>query len=233
MVRPALGAFCAAVSLALLSQPARAANAGVAPGAFGSAVLAASTTPYDARWSRALAPALGSGAQFVRAARDLEGLERLRFVNRAVNQAIRYSEDASNWGQGDYWATAAETFARGAGDCEDYAIAKMQLLRASGVPAKDLYLVIGTDPVARGAHALLLVHFADGDWVLDNVSDRVRQDAAYREFRPVMTLSTGGKWLHGIKATAPAPGPANRGISRSPAGSTLAAVVAAQMKGRS
>ena len=34
---------------------------------------------------------------------------------------------------------------RGRGDCEDYAIAKLQMLRAAGFEDRDLYLVIAKD----------------------------------------------------------------------------------------
>lgn len=231
MVRSAISAFCATVSLVLFSSPAVAGNESLGPATFGSAALSTSITPYDSRWSRVQSQALGSGARIAATARGLSGLERLRFVNAAVNKAISYSEDSSNWGKSDYWASAAQSFARGAGDCEDYAIAKMQVLRASGVPAKDLFLVVGNDLAARGAHAMLIVRLNGNYWVLDNFYDEVRADTAYREFRPVITLSSGGSWLHGYKSGALAAQASNQGLGRSktyPSGSSLAAVLVGQ-----
>jgi len=231
MTRSALGALCATVSLALLSSPVQAAPRSVGPAAFGTALLATSTTPYDARWNRAQSQGLGAGARIASSARGLHGLERLRAVNVAVNRAIKYREDSSNWGKGDYWATAAETFGRRAGDCEDYAIAKMQVLRAAGVPASDMFLVVGNDLVARSAHAMLLVRSGDIYWVLDNFHDEVRRDTDYREFRPIMTLSSAGRWLHGYAAgtlAASAAGPRPRAASSALPSGSLAAVVASQ-----
>src|SRR5690606_38495179 len=65
-------------------------------------------------------------------AMDAPALARLAMVNRAVNGAIRYKSDAGNWGVEDKWATPAEMALAGTGDCEDYAIAKMWMLRALG-----------------------------------------------------------------------------------------------------
>jgi predicted transglutaminase-like cysteine proteinase len=152
-------------------------------------------------------------------------------VNSAVNKAIQYREDSANWGVADYWASAAETIGRGAGDCEDYAIAKMQVLRASGVPANDMFLVVGNDVAARSAHAMLLVRLGDSYRVLDNFQDEVRADSEYRDFHPVITLSSAGRWLHGYPAGTVALAAAGRTPAR-PASSlgsgTLAAVIASQ-----
>ena len=233
MAHPAIGAICAAVSLILLSSPAHGAEATLGPSAFGSAVLAARVTPYDGRWRQVQSQALGSGQRIATAARAMRGLERLLFVNRAVNKSIRYREDRSNWGQGDYWANASQSFARGAGDCEDYAIAKLQVLRASGVVSNDLYLTIGNDAAARGGHAVLVVRMAEKYWVLDNFHDEVRVDRAYRDFRPVITLSSSGKWLHGYKSGAlPVLAYEARSVgTRDPGtGNSHAAVLAAQTR---
>jgi predicted transglutaminase-like cysteine proteinase len=227
---PAIGAVCAAVSLVLFSTPSTAApRAALTPAVFGTAVLSTNTTPYDARWNRVQSQRLGAGANIAASARGLEGLERLRVVNSAVNKAIKYRDDSRNWGSSDYWASAAETFARGSGDCEDYAIAKMQVLRSLGVPASDLFLVVGNDLSSRAAHAMLVVRSGGQYWVLDNFHDRLLPDTGYGEFRPVITLSTAGRWLHGYKrGTDRTAGLAAGGArsSSSQPGSSLAALIA-------
>jgi predicted transglutaminase-like cysteine proteinase len=197
-----IGAFCAAVSIALFSSAPADAARSRGPTVFGTVVLPTSSTPYDSRWSRAQSRDLGAGARIAASARRLDGLDRLRFVNAAVNRAIAYREDRSHGRTADFWASPAQTFRRGSGDCEDFAIAKMQVLRASGIPAANLFLVIGNDLAARSAHALLVVRSGGKFWVLDNLSNQVRGDAQYREFRPVITLSNSGSWLHGYKVGA-------------------------------
>lgn len=215
MVRSAISAFCAAVSFVLLGLPARADAASDGPAVFGTAVLPTSRTPYNARWSRAQSRGLGAGSRIVAGARRLKGPKRLRFVNAAVNRAIAYREDSRNWKTGDYWASAAQTFGRGSGDCEDYAIAKMQVLRASGVSASNLFLVIGHDVARTRAHALLIVRSGGKFWVLDNFHDQVRVDSQHRDFRPVITLSNAGSWLHGYRVGALALGTSGSSAGRS------------------
>lgn len=231
MIRSILSAIGAVGALVLFSAPAQSAPAsGLGPAAFGTAVLSTRTTPYDAQWSKVQSQGLGAGARIVSSVRGLQGLERLRTVNVAVNKAIKYREDSSNWGAADYWASAAETFRRRTGDCEDYAIAKMKILRASGVPAADMFLVVGNDLTARSAHAMLLVRSGGNYWVLDNFHDEVRGDADYREFRPVITLSNAGRWLHGyaVGALASKALPSRRAAPLAALGGSLSAVLASQ-----
>src|SRR5262252_3970879 len=61
----------------------------------------------------------------------------LRDVNRALNR-IRFVDDASHWGEEDYWATPAESVGSNGGDCEDFSIAKYFMLKELGVPISKL-----------------------------------------------------------------------------------------------
>ncbi len=65
---------------------------------------------------------------------DSSELERLTLVNTFFNKNIRFGTDLEVWEQEDYWATALETLGRGAGDCEDFVVAKYFSLVALGVP---------------------------------------------------------------------------------------------------
>lgn len=89
----------------------------------------------------------------------------LRTLNTAVNEAVRYTADPEQYRRPDWWADALEA---GAGDCEDYAIAKLRRLLALGWPRERLKL--GLCYVETGEyHCVLVVTDADGeDWVLDN-----------------------------------------------------------------
>ena len=62
-------------------------------------------------------------------------------VNEFFNRRIVFTDDTEAWGQDDYWASPLETLDKGAGDCEDYAIAKYFSLIAAGVPVARLRLV--------------------------------------------------------------------------------------------
>lgn len=102
------------------------------------------------------------------AARTLNGRARVGEINRAVNLAIRPVSDIVQYGVTELWASPLTTFASGAGDCEDYAIAKYVALREAGIAADDLRLVVVHDGQSGDDHAVVTAR-VDGDWlVLDN-----------------------------------------------------------------
>lgn len=193
----------AALSSALLPPAAQTSAASrpsaAAPNAFGSVGLSLGETRYSQRWRRAaLTPVPAELHRIVRPARALAPLARAETVNAALNRRIRYRFDSHP--SGDEWASASDTLRRGAGDCEDYVIAKMQALRGLGVPARDLFMTIGQDMAAGTAHAVLLVRSGGRFWVLDNRSDRLVPDGAYRDFHPMLSFGAdGSNWLHGYR----------------------------------
>lgn len=128
----------------------------------------------------------------VDAAREREGLARLGEINRAVNLAIRPMSDLANYGEVDVWSSPLVTLARGAGDCEDYAIAKMAALKAAGVPSEDLRLVILHDSAHGEDHAVLAVRL-DGRWlVLDNRMLVMRADNQITNYQPIFVADDAG-----------------------------------------
>ena len=175
-----------------------------APDLFGSKAIRIGSTRLDSKW-RSVSRA-GSGQTLTRVAysRGADRAEQLRQVNAAVNHAITFSEDVRTYGQADHWANAQESLRRGRGDCEDYAIAKMQLLRAAGVPARDLHLVIVRDLVRRQDHAVLAVRDGDGFAILDSNTDKVLRAEQVADYRPIMTFSSEGSWIHGYSEPKPA-----------------------------
>ncbi|WP_165349709.1 transglutaminase-like cysteine peptidase [Methylibium sp. Pch-M] len=77
----------------------------------------------------------------VLAARALDFDRRIAFINVEVNQRIEYAADPESVPGADVWSTPCETLARGAGDCEDFAITKFFLLLASGYPQHGVRLL--------------------------------------------------------------------------------------------
>jgi transglutaminase-like putative cysteine protease len=91
----------------------------------------------------------------------------------------------------DVWSSPMATFASGRGDCEDYAIAKMFALRASGIAAEDLRFVVAR---TRGgdAHAVLAVR-NDSQWIiLDNRSMILVEDTQAHDLSPLFALDAAG-----------------------------------------
>jgi len=64
--------------------------------------------------------------------------EKLEKINSFFNKKIVFVNDTDLYGTKDYWATPVEFLARGAGDCEDYAIAKYFSLKIMGVAEEKL-----------------------------------------------------------------------------------------------
>jgi predicted transglutaminase-like cysteine proteinase len=86
---------------------------------------------------------------------------------------------------------------RGVGDCEDFAIAKMDMLAALGVARADMRLIIARDLVRNADHAVLIVQLDGGSVMLDNVTDRLLDGRAPNDYRPIMSFSQNAKWVHG------------------------------------
>jgi predicted transglutaminase-like cysteine proteinase len=128
----------------------------------------------------------------VDAAKAREGRARLGEINRAINLAIRPASDLAQYGEIDVWTSPLVTFSRGAGDCEDYAIAKFVALRLAGIAPQDLRIVIVHDPVRREDHAVAAARL-DGHWLtLDNRRMAMVEDIAVRNDRPAFVIDGDG-----------------------------------------
>lgn len=130
------------------------------------------------------------------AALDARGM--LDLVNRSVNHSLTYRDDSAIWGMGDYWANPVEMAHQGAGDCEDYAIAKYWLLRSLGVADENLQLVMLQDTRRQLFHAVLVAHIDGDSYVLDNVSNRLLADKDYSQYRPIMSFAGTKNFIHGF-----------------------------------
>jgi predicted transglutaminase-like cysteine proteinase len=105
----------------------------------------------------------------------LSDAEKLQAVNAFFNRHIRYGEDTEVWGQVDYWASPRETLELGAGDCEDFALAKYFTLRLLGISENNLRLVYTTLTSAKQAH-MVLGFWSDGGAapvLLDNLNREI------------------------------------------------------------
>lgn len=164
----------------------------------GSRMVPIGRTSFDAQWRRVsasrtnLAPTLSS---IVVPQADRPDL--IASVNAWVNRRIAHAEDTELYGRSDYWADAATTLRLGRGDCEDFALLKMELLAAGGVKREDMMLTLARDLIRRRDHAVLLVKTEDGYVMLDNVGTAPLDGAQSNGYRPVMSLGARQSFLHG------------------------------------
>lgn len=124
--------------------------------------------------------------------RSAQGRARIGLINRAVNLSIRPVNDKIQYGVEDLWATPLMTFASGAGDCEDYAVAKYVALREAGIAESDLRLVVVRDNAVNDFHAVAAVR-DNGRWlVLDNRTLAIRDDIDIADFKPLFAMNDTG-----------------------------------------
>jgi predicted transglutaminase-like cysteine proteinase len=168
----------------------------------------------DGDRDRCVSPAALRLLAIVDVARTREGRARLGEINRAINLAIRATSDLAQYGEIDVWSSPLATFASDAGDCEDYAIAKLVALRLAGISPDDLRMVIMRDTIHGEDHAVAAVRL-DGHWLmLDNRRMAMVEDANVRNYRPTFVIDpTGimqvtGTPLLASALVANAPGPA-------------------------
>ncbi len=126
-------------------------------------------------------------------------LNKLKDVNDFWNK-IKYRRDSVHWKQKDYWAAPFEFLGSGAGDCEDYAIAKYFSLRKLGVPDNKLRITYVKLKRKRTkfeeAHMVLTYYHKPGATpiVLDNVNKKLKLASKRIDLRPVYSFNASGLW---------------------------------------
>jgi len=67
-------------------------------------------------------------------------LETVHSINQSINR-FGHLPDRLVWSKTEFWATPYELISKGAGDCEDFAVAKYLALLELGVPSEHLELL--------------------------------------------------------------------------------------------
>ncbi len=174
------------------------------PDIFGTVALKVGRTRMDDKWHEVEHSRVsGSAAAFAASLRERDETARIEAINRFVNSRVRFDADDRQYGRADVWSTANTTLSRGRGDCEDYAIAKIQMLRTAGISSRDLYLVVLKDLARRADHAVAVVRSGGRMYVLDNGTDELFDSETVSDYRPVLTFSAVGTWTHGYRVTRP------------------------------
>ncbi|WP_340264325.1 transglutaminase-like cysteine peptidase [Sphingobium mellinum] len=174
------------------------------PDVFGSVAMAVSHTALDGKWA-SISPAItgkGVWSGILQAARAAGPAQQVEMINSWVNQRLRFVDDRAG---SDNWAAAAQSLTRGAGDCEDYAIAKMKLLEAAGFDRHAMFLVIARDLVRQADHAVLAVRIGEELMILDDMTDQVLPSSSVSDYRPILSFNAFGRWTHGYRVKTPQP----------------------------
>ncbi|MFS2149569.1 MULTISPECIES: transglutaminase-like cysteine peptidase [unclassified Rhizobium] len=88
-------------------------------------------------------------------------------INYQVNSEITPMTDMEIYGVEERWA-----YPKTAGDCEDYALLKRKMLIEAGFSPSNLLMTVVLQPNGDG-HAVLTVRTDRGDFILDNMRNKV------------------------------------------------------------
>jgi predicted transglutaminase-like cysteine proteinase len=142
--------------------------------------------------------------------RNLPDSDKLNKVNIFFNRQMLFEDDLVVWGQADYWATPLEFMGRGAGDCEDFVIAKYITLQMLGIDNERLRLIyvrakIGS--TASVAHMVLGFYPqpTEEPLILDNLISSVRPASQRPDLSPVFSFNNNGLWVGGATASTADP----------------------------
>jgi predicted transglutaminase-like cysteine proteinase len=117
--------------------------------------------------------------------------KQLAEVTVKVNAAVKPMNDIDIYGKDEVWAYPD----KGVGDCEDYVLEKRRLLNRMGVPLSNLLITVVRKPDGEG-HAVLTVRTSKGDFVLDNLNDKVRSwDQTGYRFLKRQAIDNTGRWV--------------------------------------
>ena len=121
--------------------------------------------------------------------------EKLYEINRFFNR-FDFVDDLVHWQQKDYWATPIEFISTGAGDCEDYTIAKYFSLIELGISEQQLRLMYVTALELRQPHMVLAYYETPTSvpLVLDNINRRILPANKRSDLSPIYSFNGNGLW---------------------------------------
>ena len=138
--------------------------------------------------------------------RSLTELDKLTAVNTFFNRRVLFEDDIVVWKQKDYWATPLEFMGVGAGDCEDYSIAKYMTLLMLGVPADKIRMIYVRATIGGRSEAHMVLGYFEGPTaeplILDNLIGSVRPASSRNDLAPVFSFNGQGLWVAGQAASS-------------------------------
>lgn len=137
--------------------------------------------------------------ELIQSSTGLAEKQQLAEVNRFFNRQLRFTDDIRLWRANDYWATPIEALVKGAGDCEDYSIAKYFTLRRLGIPSEKLRITYVKALRQNQAHMVLTYYSSPAaePLVLDNLIGEIRPASQRKDLLPVYAFNAEGLYLPG------------------------------------
>lgn len=138
--------------------------------------------------------------------------QKLELVNQFFNGHVMFMDDIALWKKEDYWATPLEMLSIGAGDCEDYSIAKYFTLKELGVDEDKLRITYVKATAINQAH-MVLTYFETKrsvPLVLDNLIIDIKPANQRRDLVPVYSFNGAGLWLAKARGEGQRVGEASR-----------------------
>lgn len=165
------------------------------------------------RYGDSAAESVAAWRRMMADAADLDEEMQLARVNAFFNRRLRFVDDTVVWRQQDYWATPLEFMGRGAGDCEDFAIAKYITLRLLGIPDERLRLIYVRAQIGDARSKLSQAHMvlgyyaepSDEPLVLDNLISDIRRASRRTDLTPVFSFNSAGLWVGGASTSSADP----------------------------
>lgn len=148
----------------------------------------------------------------LRSAKNLPEKAKLDKVNDFFNLNSLFVNDIIHWKIEDYWATPWEFLTTGAGDCEDFAIAKYFTLKELGVDENKMRITYVKALRLNQAH-MVLTYFETPrsvPIVLDNLISDIRPATQRSDLLPVYSFNGSGLWIAKARNTGKRVGNSDR-----------------------
>lgn len=121
---------------------------------------------------------------------------KLKKINDFFNM-LTFVDDIDLWGTKDYWATPNEFIGAGAGDCEDFTIAKYLTLRRLGVADRKLRLIYVKSLTLNQFHMVLAYYETPSSVpvLLDNLDGDIKPATQRKDLLPIYSFNGENLWL--------------------------------------
>ena len=138
-------------------------------------------------------------------------MQKLKQVNDLLNSEL-FISDIELWGKNDYWASPLEFLGAGAGDCEDFTIAKYFTLREMGVEDVKLRLIYVKALQLNQFHMVLAYYPtpASVPLILDNIDKSIKPANLRNDLLPIYSFNATNLWLMKSKGIGVAAGSSSR-----------------------